>query len=542
MGILINNFSGIKPKIDASLLPNGAATYASNVDFSHGSLMPFNGVSTYLATGLSGPPYPNMRTMYGTASGKVVGSLVEASVARQITQDQGQEWAYWTYPGSYPGEVSMTAVSTAMGSSMGTTTLLGLEIPLGMPVPAVTPSAAVSGSGSGLPLTRAYVVTWVSEYGEESAPSDVSNEVQVMDGQTVTLTLPAPTGLAAFITYWRIYRTDVNGNWRYVDQVAIGTWSYTDNILDISLGEVLQTTGWLGAPDNLAGLKNGPNGLLCGFFGNTVCFSQPYAPYAWPVAYQFNVEYPVVAVQSNSGGWIVATEGLPYFIYGSDPSQMSMSRINARLPCIAPKSMVDMGDFVLYASPDGLVAAQGMEAKLITKQSITPSQFRSNITSTLLACYWQGKYMAWAGDGSTNAFIYYPDQDFFVTLTLAASALVEWLAMDDVYVYDDNTGNVEKIGGGSAMSMDWKSKRYSSGTIMNVGAAMVDAVAYPVGFSVYVDDGSTPVYSGSVASRQPFKLPAGYMANSFIVEITGTNEVHAIYIGQDIDDCLGVGG
>lgn len=150
--------------------------------------------------------------------------------------------------------------------------------------------------------------------------------------------------------------------------------------------------------------------------------------------------------------------------------------------------------------------------------------------------------MAWAGDGSTNAFIYYPDQDFFVTLTLAASALVEWLAMDDVYVYDDNTGNVEKIGGGSAMSMDWKSKRYSSGTIMNVGAAMVDAVAYPVGFSVYVDDGSTPVYSGSVASRQPFKLPAGYMANSFIVEITGTNEVHAIYIGQDIDDCLGVGG
>ena len=542
MGIVINGFAGTKPKIDASLLPNSAATVAANVDLSHGSLMPFAGMSTYLVSGFSGPPYPDISTLYGTASGKVVGSTVDAYVARQITEDTGEEWVYWTYAGSSPGAVSMTAVSAAMGASMGTTSLFGLDIALGIIAPTIALSASVAGGGSGLSFSRVYVCTFVGAQGQESAPSPVSGLVQVKDSQEVDLTLPVPVGFVSYFSSWRIYRTDINGNYRFVAEVASGTWTYADTILDEALGEILQTTGWLPAPDNLNGLKSGPNGLLCGFFGNTVCFCQPYAPYAWPVAYRFNVEFPVVAVQANSGGWFVATAGLPYFIYGTDPNHMSMTRINAMLPCIAPRSMVDMGDFLLYASPDGLVAATGMEAKLISKQSITPLQFRAMAPDTLLSCYWQGKYIGWKGDGSTNAFIYYPDVDCFVTLALAATAFVQWLAEDDVYVYDYNTGNVEKIGGGSAMTMDWKSKRFSSGTLLNIGAAMVDAAAYPVGFSLYVDDSNTAVFTGSVTSRTPFKLPGGYLANSVMVEITGTKEVHTIYLGRDIGDCLGVSG
>ena len=535
MGIKLQGFQGEQRKINESLLPINGSSVANNIDLTHGTLLPFSGMLTYLSAPFGGPPYPDIKTLYGTASEKAIGSLTDTYVARQITQDTGKEWVYWT-GGSAPSMVSMSDVSTAMGSATSSTNLYGLAITLGISAPtAAITGLTVSGSGSGIPLTKAYVYTWVGSNGEESAPSPVSGQVQSAWGQSVSFTVPTPSGLSSYITAWRYYRTDIAGNWRFVEEVPIASLTRTDGTDELSLGEVLATEGWYPPPSNLTGLKNGPNGQLCGFFGNTVAFCAPYAPYAWPVTFQFNVDYPVVAVAPNSGGWFVATEGLPYFIYGTNPSQMSMSRIDQIQPCVAPRSMVDMGDYLIYASPDGLVAASGMTVRLMTKEIITPAQFRSLSPSGLRACYWQGKYLAFFADGTTNAFIYYPDSNSFVTLDLSATATVQWIGADDVYVYDYVSGNIERIGGGSAMTMSWKSKRFRGG-LANMGAARVDAASYPVTFNLYADDNSTAIFSYSVPSEKVFRLPAGYYANSFYVEIVGTNEVKAVYIGQDIDD------
>ena len=63
--------------------------------------------------------------------------------------------------------------------------------------------------------------------------------------------------------------------------IPISTTTYTDTAPTALLGETMSTTGWIAPPPDMVGLCAGPNGMLAGFSGTTVCFSQPFEPYAW---------------------------------------------------------------------------------------------------------------------------------------------------------------------------------------------------------------------------------------------------------------------
>ncbi|MFP3490442.1 hypothetical protein R0K20_22855, partial [Staphylococcus sp. SIMBA_130] len=73
----------------------------------------------------------------------------------------------------------------------------------------------------------------------------------------------------------------------------------------------------------MQGLTTLPGGILVGFFDNTLAFSEPYLPHAWPISYQLSFPDPIVAIASISNGLVVTTTGQPWLVTGSSPEAMA---------------------------------------------------------------------------------------------------------------------------------------------------------------------------------------------------------------------------
>jgi hypothetical protein len=230
-----------------------------------------------------------------------------------------------------------------------------------------------------IPGSWAYVYTWVSAYGEESAPSPASTfNGNVGDTRSVRLT--APTSAVTTnrnITKARIYRT-VTGQtgaatYFFVDEIPISQTLYSDAYDDatISLNNQLQSLYWTPPPSDLEGMITMPNGIVAGFRKNEIWFCEPYHPHAWPSIYTISTEYPIVGLGVTGQTLIVCTTGFPYAVTGVVPANMSMSRVATYEPCLSRSSIVSSVDGVYYASPNGLVRAFGFVFEVTTRTMIT---------------------------------------------------------------------------------------------------------------------------------------------------------------------------
>ena len=88
--------------------------------------------------------------------------------------------------------------------------------------------------------------------------------------------------------------------------------------------------------------------------------------------------------------------------------------------------MVDMGEYIIYAGPDGLTAVQGATATVITQNIITPEQWQSDYyPSTITGFKWQGRYVGYYNTGSGyGGFIFDPREQANAFVDLDASALI----------------------------------------------------------------------------------------------------------------------
>ena len=237
--------------------------------------------------------------------------------------------------------------------------------------------------------TRAYLVTFVNTFGDESEPSNPTETFEIVPKSKATFTagmLPTesadpttPVAQYADIAKIRLYRTDELGTWRFVADIpwADRAKEYIDTKPDTELAEPLSTTGWEVPKQGTKGLVNCPNGVIAGFRGRTVFGSVPYAPYAWPLANQVATDYDVVGLVPTSAGVVVVTKGMPAILIGDNPSNWSMQKLEYPQGCVARRSIVDMGEFAMYASPDGLVAVTGANVEILTKPIMTREQWQA---------------------------------------------------------------------------------------------------------------------------------------------------------------------
>jgi hypothetical protein len=459
---------------------------------------------------------------------------------------------------------------------------------LGIPSPSTAPSISISG-GAPPVETRAYVYTWVSEYGEEGPPSPpVLDSGNASGTWEVTVTAPGSGDTTdRNLTHTRIYRTITGsaGSTAYylVAEVPIATLVYNDTVptTTVAAGELLKSIFWTAPPADLEGMISMPNGMIAGFRDNEIWFCEPYRPHAWPAIYTLAVNATIVGLGTINQSLVVCTNVSPYIISGVNPGSMSQSQLANIEPCLSRGSIVSTPTGVVYASQNGLVlAAPGMarviSQPVITKdlwldpqQFVNPMRLRSALLGTTYYCWSTvglGAFEDDAFDDGTFLFTDFTGALFGAIIDIndpriGYTKLVSTTPTVNVW-RDEWTGEILYLRDGIVYWLDlsrsrsrrpfkWKSKIFEAPNQRNFGAMRIYFDTYadspelnPVPNASLVqtlaDDqwGLARVYADGVlrwtremrSSGEIMRLPSGFKATYWQVEVEARVKVKSIEI------------
>lgn len=383
-------FSGEIPRLLPRLLPDTAAQRAENVRLDDGGLTPIR--KTRLAHTYEG--MTDIKTIHYHAGAWLAWTTAVNAAHGPVAQDR----LYFT------------------GDGVPKMRADGVVYPLAVPYPTGALTATASGSGTGTAITRIYVYTFVTEFGEESEPCQVSNEINWQTGQTVTLAGFAAAPAGRNITKQRIYRSQSTSSagtvFFLIAERAASNANFTDNIGLEAFSEPLPSLEWNSPPDGLTGLTSLPNGMMGGFVGKDLYLSEPYQPHAWPVKYVLTMDFDIVALGAYGTNIVVMTTGQPYIVNGIHPDAMAQEKLELNLPCINARGVVDLGYAVAYPSHDGLAIVSGGQASIATVNLMTRTDWLKTSPATFVASQYNGRYFAsYAyleadGTASTGTFMF----------------------------------------------------------------------------------------------------------------------------------------
>lgn len=253
--------------------------------------------------------------------------------------------------------------------------------------------------------TRSYIYTYVTDWGEESAPSPPSLLITLDANDTFTVNITPPSFGAPYgtVTKWRLYRStssNVGASFNYVTEVDIDTLTFDDSLLAEELQEPCETATWIEPPADLKGLVGLPNGIMAGFRAGTniLCFCEPFHPYAWPEEYQQPVDHNVVALGVFGQTCVVLTEGVPVYASGADSASMSLQKTESPQACVSKRSAVSTEGGVLWASPDGICAADASGVKVLTLAHYSKEDWQALGLENSFAAVSEGRYHLWTGE------------------------------------------------------------------------------------------------------------------------------------------------
>jgi hypothetical protein len=523
---IMEQFGGIAPKQDPRRLAPPLAQEAQNCLLSAGALEPLPGMAatadTVAANAISLYRYNNSWLAYTNDR-----NFAKVPIANDVL-----DRLVITNPAAYP-----------VIYSAGTSYRLGLPRPVGSPSAVATTEPE---DPNGLDAeTVSYVVTLVDAWGAEGPPSLPSPSIDRVRDTEVTITLPdAPSGNFNFGSgaLKRIYRSNTGtsgSSYQYVAEVAVSANQYVDNVPNGNLGEVLPSVTWVGPPDDdsalypngpMVGVTALPNGLLAGFADTTLCFSEPYLYHAWPFEYRITFAEKIVGIASIAAGLLVVTRRTAYLVAGVSPAAMTVTRLEINQACVSKRGLVDMGDYAIYPSPDGLVAVSGNRAELLTKDIFTREQWQQLVPTTISAYEHEGRYIAFYNDGAPKGFIFDPSGGLnsFVPISANISAAHYDAFTDTLFVNNNGTIRRWEQDFVNVLPYTWKSRKYVAEKPVCFSLVRVQAwdnlTSKPITVKVWADGSlkTTVTLNGTVPYA---RLPSGFVAKVWEVEFTGSNPI-----------------
>lgn len=671
-GFRISNFSGLVPRLARQLLGPNQAQVATNCNLTSGDLRPRNGpLIVYVP--IVENDIQSMFRMEKDGNERWLTWDKDVDVARSPIAGNTERRFYYTGDGE-PRTSDFDTATSGAGPWPSGCFVLGVTPPVTKPT--VTPSG-----GSGPLVTRSYVYTFVTPWGEESAPSPATvvtgNEtgatwaISAMDtappnSGTVTGVLPnAPTvghvevtlnnvfGLRAgeTITFnavggvtdlnssftlesvniatkkvtvplmtaqaytsggtWhrgaphntagmtkRIYRTLTSSSgteYHYVVTIAVATTSHNDTATDsaVGLGAVLTSTTWAMPPANMRGIIIMANGIACGFFGNEICFSEPFKPYAWPVAYRQTYDQDIVAIGVTGTTLVGMTQGNPFTITGVEPVTMGggMQKLGVAWPCMSKRGVASFPFGVGYPAPQGLVII-GTQSDIVTQDLFTQKEWGDLNPETFVAATADNRYYAgyYANEKNQMFVIDKTETAAFISINQGVTAVWSDPLTGKLYVAVEKKVYEWEGDPGTKLSYEWKSKQFLTASPLNYGAAKIDAdfemteaeifgavdahAAIIASNRVLITSGGTDdgladsalgeyevggdamqalpplsidslqfqfwannrlMLTKQVLSTRAFRLPAGYKADNVEVVVSGNVKVSAIILAETMD-------
>jgi hypothetical protein len=386
--------------------------------------------------------------------------------------------------------------------------------------------------------SRVYVYTYVSEFGEEGPPSDPSTTIDIDPYEPVVVTTGgAPTGFTN-ITKKYIYRTSSGTgftDYQYVTETPVATTTFTDNVQQVELGEIIPSIDWSPPPTDMVGLTVMANGIFVGFTGKDVCFSEPFLPHAWASKNFLTVDHPIVGLGAFGQSVAILTESYPYIATGIDPQSMTLVKTSIQQACISKRSVVETGDSVIYASPDGLVRIGLGGVSVITAGILSQDQWQEYNPSSIHAYLHEGRYFAFytKADQTTGHIVFTLNgSDAAMTLGSTYTAAASVVPTADSLHILSGSNIVQYDKGNSNLTYKWVSKVYESPMQLNFGIAQVIADSYGDGISFKLYGDGALKHTKTVLNSDPFRLPSGYIARDWYVELTGSSKVTLVAVSQ----------
>lgn len=531
--IKIENFAGVAPRWSARLLPQAGAVRADNCKLLSGELRglretqqlydfgSFGGVTVARAYRL--PATVNAPIPIGNSDFWVGFEDPEVDFVRTPVLEDSFERYYWTsdsfHHSGKPQYNTRARIQASQASYV-------LGIPAPTDAPAVAPAA-------GTDLTRAYVYTFVSAYGEEGAPSPPTTATGNAGTWAITgmdTSVASPTDYNLSLT--RIYRTVAGAStveYYHVADVAFGTATYNDSITDaeVALSFVMPSLTWDPPPATLKGLVAHPGGFLIGFTGRDLYMSAPYQPHAWPVENIETTQTEIVGVAIVNNVIIVTTTSHPYYAEGMSPEAVTLQKIESIDPCISRRSIATTIDGVYYSSPQGIIKATGGATTLASRELFTREEWQLYFSPTTVQAVPYGvQYIAF--DTTATGFIFSPAEQSSPLTTLDRFVDVQTIQIDaysgDVYIVQGNQVRLWDPPTSTPYSYTWISKEFDIAKPVSFGAMRVKYKVSPISIPIeFLQD-----YVNFNTAR--YALPPLAPINSFAI-----NSARKVTIPNSID-------
>lgn len=337
--------------------------------------------------------------------------------------------------------------------------------PLGLPEPAA-PTLTDLSTGSLAAGTYGYVYTlYSSATGYESNPSEAA-EVTVLGSDSVEVEMAVPAGYDSYVDAFRVYRLDPGaGQYLLLAEVAVSggaTTTYTDD-------------GTAALAPIAADYDNGiaPNfermayyaGYAFGSVGDTLYWSKPLAPGAWPELSYTQVPFEgndtIVALVAHQDALVIFGRRNTLLLAGSGGA-WSLSRLDVALGAASPDAVIETPAGLFFLSYAGIRTFPGMAALPALERDfslLSPAELEG-----AAACYVPEERAVWFRVGDFTYTIHLPNQavsrySFAPTCFLTGGqdgASFPIFAVDaDAHEYGGVTDN------GSAIPVQWSSKTFA---------------------------------------------------------------------------------
>ena len=579
VALAVKNFGGMLPRQNARLLPEMSAEEAVNVDLQAGTLL---GLPVpLLAKDLSAAPGVVKRAY--RFPGPDVGDpdvwlplpSPFSSVVRSPLANDSLHRVYWTNPpDSSEGEGAFwnTYAGIAAGQAPYS---LGFIAPDGSYVPTVVATGGTAQTSTPY-VERSYLVTFVDEFGEESSPCDPSEVVAgASDGVwTITMKTAAPPATAGFnypaVQGCYLYRTVTSASsgaqFYRVAEFNFATnpppaAGYVDTTLDADVvaNLPLATASWVPPLPQLDGLIVMPGGFMVGFTGNTLHFSEPDYPHAWPAGYDLSCQYEILGLALWQQSLVVLTAGYPQTGTGTAPSSFTLSAINVPEPCVARGSIVTDLLGVYYASQNGLVMLNyyGMTNQTLTM--VTKNEWLTRFAAeSVIACRHRSQYLAINGTGGGFLIDYAEPRLGMMDLSTFAAVDCVWndIYEGTTYLISDKMVYQWDAPSQPVLPYRWRSKQFYMEAPVNFGAMQVSmsddvltppaagapplsngdaSLILPAGvnaqLSIY-NHGKLTFTVDLAEPRSIFRLPSGYKVFDWQIEVVSLVEIYGIEMAE----------
>ncbi len=459
--IRLTGFLGEQPKIIPRLLPASGAQAAFNARLDDGALA------------------PQRKTV-------LIDTLPDAD--RLTIYRHGEDWLSWTTDvNAAPGPVATDRLYFT-GDGVPKMLAGGTEADRAVDVPVSAVTARLGGPFIADVITRLYVYTWVTDFGEESEPSPASAAIDWQNGNTVTVSGFAATPSGRNVTKQRIYRSQTGQSGTYFYLIAersASTSDFDDDVAVDGFQEALPSADWNTPPDDLAGLTALPNGMMAAFVGKDLYFCEPWRPHAWPEKYVLTTDFPIVALGAVGPALVVLTEANPYLVVGTNPAAMRMDKIEQNRPCINKRAVADLGYAICYPSNDALVAIDGTgSVQVISATLFGRYEWEALSPSTMVGAQYGGRYVAFYdtvdADGEPlegAIFVNVGQNEFLGRARETAQAAYFDVQESALYYVPADSSAIYRFDApdGARDTLYWRSKEFWFGAPTNFAAIRVDA-------------------------------------------------------------------